>query len=114
VKPSSPVQSLLFLVFAGIAVAGWFYGLHWKRVASGDLFSSDEKLMIRLQDQISALTKENESLHARIRELGGAEPTEAKPDPTGGATSVAPIEPIVLPSSGGPSLPAPPQKIETH
>jgi hypothetical protein len=114
VKSLSPTQSLFLLILLGFAMAGWFYGLHWKRVASGDLFSSEETLMIRLQDQITALTNENDSLHKRIRELGGGEPTEAKADPTGGAGAVAPLEPIVLPSSGSPSLPKPPQKIETH
>lgn len=110
-KALTPVQSLLFLVLAGATIAGWAYGLHWKRIASGDLFTSDERLMIRLQDQISALTEENERLHGRIRELGEAEPesTTATPDGTEGSP-----EPVVLPSSVGPSLPAPPQKIETH
>jgi hypothetical protein len=116
VKSLSPIQSLVFLSLFGLAIAGWFYGLHWKRIAAGDLFSSDEKLMVRLQDQISALSEENDSLHKRLRDLEGTEASEAKQDPTGVAESgvVAPFEPIVLPSSGGPSLPAPPQKIETH
>lgn len=106
-KALTPAQSLLLLVLAGATIAGWSYGLHWKRVASGELFTSDERLMIRLQDQISALTEENERLHGRIRELGGTEP---EPPP---ATEGTP-GPVVLPSSDGPSLPAPPQKIETH
>ena len=71
VKPSSPLQSLLLLLLIGAVIAGWLYGLHWKRVASGDLFTSDEKLMIRLQDQIEVLTKENNELHAQLKSLDG-------------------------------------------
>jgi hypothetical protein len=116
VKSLSPTQSLVLLILFGLAVAGWFYGLHWKRIAAGDLFSSDEKLMVRLQDQITALSEENDSLHKRLRDLEGTEGAGTKPEPTGVAESgvAAPFEPIVLPSSVGPSLPAPPQKIETH
>ena len=115
-KSVSPTQSLVFLILFGLAIAGWSYGIHWKRIAAGDLFSSDEKMMVRLQDQISALSEENDSLHKRLRDLEGTEGYEAKPDPNGVAESgvLAPFEQIVLPSSGGPSLPAPPQKIETH
>lgn len=110
-KALTPVQSLLFLILAGATIAGWAYGLHWKRIASGDLFTSDEQLMIRLQDQISALSEENESLHKRIRELGGS---ELETDPSQIAESTGPLELPVLPSQPGPVLPAPAQKIETH
>lgn len=100
VKTPTPLQSLLLLLLAGLAIAGWLYGIHWKRVASGDLFSSDEKLMIRLQDQIQSLTKENEKLHARIKAATGE---DTAPDP-------APA----VPDHSSPVLPASPQKIETH
>jgi len=88
-----------------LAVAGWLYGIHWKRVAEGDLFTNDEKLMIRLQDQIQSLTRENEALHQRIGSLTGETASEISPAP------------IDTPDSGiapAPVLPGPPQKIETH
>jgi len=124
VKSLSPVQSLVLLLVAGLAMAGWFYGLHWKRLAAGgskpipqtslEGFTQEEKVIVDLQDQISALTEENDSLHKRIRELEGTGVTEAKPLPAGEAGAAPSLESIVLPSSSGPSLPAPPQKIETH
>ena len=123
-KSLSPVQSLVLLLVAGLAMAGWFYGLHWKRLAAGgskpiprmsvEGFTQEEKVIVDLQDQISALTEENDSLHKRIRELEGTGTIEAKPLPAGEAGAAPSLESIVLPSSSGPSLPAPPQKIETH
>lgn len=123
-KSPSPSQSLVFLLISGLAVAGWFYGLHWKRVAAGGLpipraqvdgFTQEEKVIVDLQDQISALTEENDSLHKRIRDLEGTGTTEAKPNPASEVGAPPSLESIVLPSaSGGPVLPAPPQKIETH
>ena len=99
VKSVTPFQSLLLLLLGGMAIAGWLYGIHWKRVAAGDLFSSDEKMMIRLQDQIQTLTGENEALHHRIRSLTG------EPEP-----EVAPAAEI----TPAPVLPERPQKVETH
>ena len=123
-KSLSPVQSLVLLLVAGLAMAGWFYGLHWKRLAAGgskpnprmsvEGFTQEEKVIVDLQDQISALTEENDSLHKRIRELEGTGTTEAKPIPAGEAGAAPSLESIVLPSSSGPSLPASAQKIETH
>lgn len=120
----SPVQSLVFLLIAGLAIAGWFYGWHWKRVATAgkpiprtpvEGFTQEEKVIVELQDQISALTEENDSLHKRIRDLEGTGTIEAKPKPPGEVGGPPSLESIVLPSSsGGPALPAPPQKIETH
>ncbi len=55
----TPGQSLALLVLIGIAVAGWLYGVHWKKIASGDAFSQDEKLLIQLQDQIRTLSEKN-------------------------------------------------------
>ncbi len=89
-------------------MAGWGYGVHWKRVASGDLFTADERMMIRLQDQIGALSDENEHLHARIRELEG-EPGEESESP---AIDIG--APALPGNTVSPLLPAPPQRIETH
>jgi hypothetical protein len=123
VKSPSPVQSLVFLLVAGLAIAGWFYGLHWKRVAAGgkpiprnpvEGFTQEEKVIVELQDQISALTEENDSLHKRIRELEGTGAIEAEPSPAGEVGAPPSLESIILPSSNGPALPALPQKIETH
>lgn len=122
-KSVSPVQSLGLLLVAGLAIAGWFYGVHWKRVATGgkpiprtpvEGFTQEEKVIVDLQDQISALTKENDSLHKRLRELDGSGSSETIPDTAGKGGAGPSLESIILPSSGGPSLPAPPQKIETH
>lgn len=104
-KATSELQILALLLLTGFGAAGWFYGLHWKRVASGDLFTNDERLLVRLQDQIEALTKENEALHLRVRRLeGGGEGASAA------GTTPAPADsenPVVLPASGT-ALPPPP------
>lgn len=71
-KNLTPVQSLLLLILVGIAASGWFYGVYWKRVASGSLFSPDEKVLIQLQDQISALHEQNAELQNKIKELSSA------------------------------------------
>ncbi len=68
-KNLTPGQSLALLILVGIAVSGWFYGVYWKRVASGSLFSPDEKVLIQLQDQISVLHDQNAAMHDKIREL---------------------------------------------
>jgi hypothetical protein len=69
VKNLTPVQSLILLILIGGAISGWFYGVYWKRVASGSLFSPDEKVLIQLQDQISTLHEQNANLHERLAEL---------------------------------------------
>lgn len=113
-KALTPFQSLVLLLLAGFGLAGWIYGIHWKRVASGDLFTGDEKHIIRLQDQIERLTQENDSLHLRLRKLeSGEEP--ALSSASSAASVPAVPDPVVLPASGaGPQLPPRPQKIETH
>lgn len=68
-KNLSPAQSLVFLLLAGIAIAGWLYGIHWKRIASGDLFTKDEMHIIRLQDQVRVLTEDNAKLNGKISDL---------------------------------------------
>lgn len=123
---------LFHLLLAGAALSGWLYGLHWERVASGELFTRDESTIIRLQEQIDSLEKENERLSLRLRSLEGDSPTGAPPTgapaivepPTGAppdrAAPAAPRTPndsseVVLPSSSpAPALPTPPQRIETH
>ncbi len=64
----SPVQTLLFLVLLGLAIAGWTYGIHWKRIASGGSFTKEERMMISLQDQIAVLSGKNEELNKALRE----------------------------------------------
>lgn len=86
-KNLSPAQSFFLLILIGVALAGWFYGIHWKRVASGSLFSPGEREMIRLQDQITALTKLNVRLQEKIAELTPKEEEEVPIPPnlrTGG------------------------------
>jgi len=78
-KKASPELILLGLILLGLGIAGWFYGIHWKRVASGNRFSQDEKLIIQLQDQIDTLLDENERLFQEIRELT----PETEPPPKG-------------------------------
>tara|TARA_R110002096_G_scaffold242836_6_gene434690 strand:- start:1127 stop:1405 length:279 start_codon:yes stop_codon:yes gene_type:complete len=84
----SPGLSLLLLILIGIALSGWLYGIHWKRVASGSRFSAEERLIIQLQDQIRALSEESESLSAKLQEAKAdvisstqQSPTTALPDP---------------------------------
>ncbi len=90
----SPVQSLVLLVLAGLAISGWLYGLHWKRVASGDSFTKEERIMIQLQDQIEVLTRKNEELNQALRDAeGGESSSEAAPVPAS-----PPEDPIELPT----------------
>ena len=96
-KSLTPIQSLLLLILISVAIGGWFYGIYWKRVASGDLFTVDEKMTIRLQEQIEALSNENTELRARINSL------------TGESNGTAITQP-----PPGPELPGRPQKVETH
>ncbi len=65
----TPGQSLALLVLIGIAAAGWLYGIHWKKIASGDAFSQDEKLLIQLQDQIRTLSEKNAALVKQVNGL---------------------------------------------
>ncbi len=112
-KSLTPIQSLALLILVGVAISGWLYGIHWKRVASGDLFSSEERLMIRLQDQIRSLTETNANLTEQIKTHSLAS------DEAGEGTPPQPPAPVdVLPEvpspQGLPVLPSRPQKIETH
>lgn len=109
-KTLTPAQSLVWLALVGVAISGWLYGIHWKRVASGDLFSKDERLMIRLQDQIRSLTETNANLNEQLKAQAD-EPTRAAG--AAPAPDQAP-EPVPLPAEKGPALPERAQKIETH
>jgi len=102
VKSLSPVQSLAFLLLLGAAISGWMYGIHWKRVASGDLFTADEKLIIGYQNQINALEEELTELRKRL------------PDEEAESTASGQSDVPDLPPASQPILPALPQKIETH
>lgn len=65
----TPLQSLILLALVGLAISGWLYGLHWKRIATGDSFTKEEKVMFLLQDQIEVLTKKNQELNTVISKL---------------------------------------------
>lgn len=105
-KSLTPAQSLVLLILVGLAISGWLYGIHWKRVASGDLFSSDEKLMIRLQDQIRSLSETNANLNEQLKAYADAEVDPKEEEP-------ATVPAVEVPQNA-PLFPAPPQKIETH
>lgn len=111
-KSLTPGQSLVLLILCGVALSGWLYGIHWKRVASGDLFSSDEKLMIRLQDQIRSLSETNANLNEKLKAYAAEEDvsgeTASSANPEAGKAPAPEIP------QSAPTLPAPPQKIETH
>lgn len=68
-KALSPGQTLVLLLLVGLAIAGWLYGIHWKRTVSGDLFTKDEMRIIELQDRIRVLTENNAKLNSKIAEL---------------------------------------------
>lgn len=73
----SPVGLLGLLVLAATAASGWFYGWHWRQVASGGKPTQEEKLIIQLQDKLDAARAENERLTGLLRVKEEA----ADPDP---------------------------------
>ena len=79
----SPVGLFAFLVLAAVAVSGWFYGTHWRQVASGGKPTHDEKLIIQLQDQLDVARAENERLTGLLRAQAETEEPEPEslPDP---------------------------------
>ncbi len=97
----SPAQSLGLLILLGLSISGWFYGVYWKRVSSGNLFTGDEQIIIRLQDQIEVLTEKNEELTEEILRLqnldGEPETAEAKKGAPISGEVTAPFEKIELP-----------------
>ncbi len=68
-KNLGPGLLLLVLVLGAVAVSGWLYGLHWKKVALGEKFSPIEAQLILFQDQVDLLTEENDELNKEITEL---------------------------------------------
>lgn len=75
----SPSQSLALLILVGVAISGWLYGIHWKKVASGSSFNIEEKLVIQLQDQIRALSEENGKLASTLSELENPQTEDSDP-----------------------------------
>lgn len=65
-KNIHPGFLLFVLLLTSLAVSGWLYGLHWKQVALGEKFSPVEKQLILFQNQIEALTAENDRLAKMI------------------------------------------------
>jgi len=100
----SPTQSLAFLFLLGLSVSGWLYGIYWKRVASGNVFTKEEKVMIQLQDQIQVLTDKNAELNEQISSLynpdSESENTAAKQAAPVTPGVTAPFEKIELPRKG--------------
>lgn len=76
----TPLQSLILLALVGLAISGWLYGLHWKRIATGDSFTKEEKVMFLLKDQIEVLTKKNQELNTIISKLEGELEGEESPE----------------------------------
>jgi len=79
VKKASPELIFVGLILFGVGISGWFYGIHWKQVADGNKFSGEEKLIIQLQDQIDALSEENQKLAGEIRKLTPKEVDSSSP-----------------------------------
>jgi hypothetical protein len=73
----TPGQSLVLLLLIGGGVSGWLYGVHWKKIANGDGFSQEEKLIIQLQDQIRTLSDQNAQLIGKLHDLQADEPEES-------------------------------------
>lgn len=67
----TPGQSLILLILLGFGITGWLYGLHWKKVASGDGFTREEKVIFQLQGQIEELSQRNAELSGALREFTG-------------------------------------------
>lgn len=100
----SPVQILIVLVLAAVAVSGWVYGWRWKQVAMGNRpmaevtvgmeMTDEESLIISLQDQLDRLRSDNEALSRHLRELEEARGGETPPaSGTGTGNSSGPDEP---------------------
>lgn len=79
-KSLSPGQTLVFLLLLGLAIAGWLYGVHWKRTMSGDIFTEDETRIIELQDRVRVLTENNAKLNSKIVELTSDEEQPELPE----------------------------------
>ena len=80
----SPVGLFAFLVLAAVAVSGWFYGTHWRQVASGKKPTQEEKLIIQLQDKLDVARAENERLTGLLRAQAETEEPDSEPLPDPG------------------------------
>jgi len=89
----SPVQSLVLVLLVGIGISGWLYGLHWKKVASGDGLTKDEKVIFRLQGQIDVLTEQNARLNAALE---GNSPGQSGGEGSDSASGAAPASNVPL------------------
>ena len=90
-----PLQLLLILLLAAVAVSGWIYGWHWKQVAVGTKATHEERLLMELQDQLDLLRADNEALSQRLR-------AEGEPSPGGAISSEdAAAPPPGDPDTGG-------------
>lgn len=97
----SPTQSLGLLILISLSISGWFYGIYWKRVASGSLFTKEESVIIKLQHQIEVLSEKNAELTAEITLLKNPDAeiettSENESAPLSGGVT-APFEKIELP-----------------
>ncbi|MCB1064024.1 MAG: hypothetical protein KDN20_14020 [Verrucomicrobiae bacterium] len=77
----SPVHLLLILLAGAFAVSGWFYGWHWKRVATGAEPTQEEALIIQLQDQLDLMRAENDRLTGQLRETPSQSEPVVLPEP---------------------------------
>lgn len=104
----SPTQSLILLVLLGLSISGWFYGIYWKRVADGEVFTNKERLIIQLQDQVRVLSDKNEELNTELSRITGTDKeivgkNEPGSNQTGAAIDpgvLAPFEKVELPKKG--------------
>ena|GEM_PF-713620 len=69
VKTPGPGVLFTVLLLGGAGVTGWLYGLHWKRIATGNQFTKQEDVLLRLYDQVDLLTEENRKLARELSEL---------------------------------------------
>ncbi len=68
-KNLHPGMVLFALLLVAVAASGWFYGIHWKKVAAGEKFSPIEEQLILFQNQVDLLTEENDRLNKEIDKL---------------------------------------------
>lgn len=87
----TPGQSFVLLILLGFGITGWLYGLHWKKVANGDGFTRDEKVIFQLQGQIEELSERNAELSNALREYTGEEGEAKEKVPLDGPISNAPL-----------------------
>lgn len=59
-KAWTPGQSLLVLVFLGIGISGWMYGIHWKAMASKPIRKPMSASLKPVPTALSATTEPSE------------------------------------------------------